>query len=521
MHELAVNLTQMLESVISTLQEVMSGKGSYHRTSVKIDYDPGSTSPPCSSSCSSASSSPPARGMELDSQTLIICDSLSSALDAVATLEATCFVFPSSATTPLWLFGQKEGRSEDLTSGVRRGGRNKQLLDAVKELYCLGLRHTIGVVSLAIDDMQDMLEFMFLRTKSFCCKCIVSRLRMNSAIDREQPTVDSGSEIQSIVSEQFAQWVLDFAEECGDHQIDMQRDMNACGVRTALEHWEKQHETDLTTVEWVHHALCGEEQPESSCDGSSADKADPMPTKRDQLGASAAALSVYVSSTDRSKISRVQEVLNDYSDGFILCCLRHWRNDVEQVIDGLLDGRLPQQLSVVDHNISLDEAVRNVENNGTESTGYLRASSARADGDFSDRKYLVSSDGTIQRQYSEGYTPALTDEEKKRIACFGREAINVYDDEADDTFGDIIIKAPADMLDLDDESDEESSSDDSDREETGPTGSPPTFPVTGRPAVRPVQGQTIQARRKEQNKSRIGNHGRRNRHLAKMSRGML
>ncbi len=58
----------------------------------------------------------------------------------------------------------------------------------------------------------------------------------------------------------------------------------------------------------------------------------------------------------QSMVSHVRELLPNYSEGFILVCLHHFKYNQDQVVNSLLENALPAELKAVSHNISMNEA---------------------------------------------------------------------------------------------------------------------------------------------------------------------
>lgn len=52
-----------------------------------------------------------------------------------------------------------------------------------------------------------------------------------------------------------------------------------------------------------------------------------------------------------SLISQVKDLLPDLGEGFILSCLEHYHYDPEQVINNILEERLPPALSQLDRSL--------------------------------------------------------------------------------------------------------------------------------------------------------------------------
>eukprot|EP00922_Rhytidocystis_sp_ex-Travisia-forbesii_P043411 GHVS01064745.1.p1 GENE.GHVS01064745.1~~GHVS01064745.1.p1 ORF type:complete len:422 (+),score=61.27 GHVS01064745.1:1139-2404(+) len=420
-------------------------------------------------------------------------------MDCAASLEALCRVGPSHCVAFLWEFRGSEG-----DSGYKRSG----LLMSLERVYIQLL--TVEQEALP-HDMVCVLQFAIKRTRSFVVACMVQGMRYFSR--REESA--QGRRNAELVEEQFdgfMDWAISLAEQCTSRQNDMQRDMVAGGVDKLIADWKACCDVDGMRLEFAEEALRG-------TGGQLSDSADEVDANAGPPRAAGA-----LTPGDRDNIRCIKDVMSDYADGFIFMCLRHYQGNVEQVLNALLEGILPDSLASLDKTLTLEKAVRELEN---EMSCYGEAEKKKTpEGPMVEKEkkvFYLEADGHV----GEAYSPdpgQLSAQEKRLIVEMGKEQCDIYDDELDDTFEESFLKAPPDTLHSAPESSEE--------EEESDSAEQPSLSLAGsqfgslgrgrgRPEGRVVAGQSLQARRKEQNKSRVGNHNRRRGHLAKMRRGMI
>eukprot|EP00743_Colponemidia_sp_Colp-15_P006671 GILK01007193.1.p1 GENE.GILK01007193.1~~GILK01007193.1.p1 ORF type:complete len:771 (-),score=185.49 GILK01007193.1:63-2228(-) len=268
-------------------------------------------------------------------------------------------------------------------------------------------------------------------------------------------------------------------------------------------------------------------------------------------------------------ITAVREMFPDYGAGFISRCLQFFDSNVSQVIDSLLENNLPPHLDQLDRSLALESVAVEKEPLTADETDFSLLAARRNiyDGDEFDlnrpQQFAVNQVHIGKRQISEDADNEFRKLMKERIATY-----DAYDDEYDDTYDgyagyDLEAEAtPADPLlqpnpnrpvgkALESSEDEDDSSDDATRQTTNANGTARPVSVTGQDrggkqnapsangrkkngrgrggGAKPqqddstrnvVQGQTHQAKRKEQNKARVANHNRKNAASRKMNRGM-
>lgn len=76
-----------------------------------------------------------------------------------------------------------------------------------------------------------------------------------------------------------------------------------------------------------------------------------------------------------SRISAIKELFPDYGDGYLAACLSAYGQDPERVINALLEGSLPPQLSSLDPSMPL-QAGPQAATNDTKGKGKARATGA-------------------------------------------------------------------------------------------------------------------------------------------------
>ena len=67
----------------------------------------------------------------------------------------------------------------------------------------------------------------------------------------------------------------------------------------------------------------------------------------------AAAAPPQLSPSVQKQLAQIREVLPDYSDGFLMVCLQHFKGNTEQVLHALLEGSLQKELQKLDPQMPL------------------------------------------------------------------------------------------------------------------------------------------------------------------------
>ncbi|PHJ22928.1 hypothetical protein CSUI_003225 [Cystoisospora suis] len=258
--------------------------------------------------------------------------------------------------------------------------------------------------------------------------------------------------------------------------------------------------------------------------------------------------------------------------GFMYLCLLYCRGNADETINLLLDQQLPPILQHVRPSLSLQGAVeflraareRSAEASSDEPRGAEAEAPMLPKDEELKSQILSMIDARRQQSEARRLDEALP---KKRFEGGGKEGdndrfcVSSSDEEDEDDFsdvGEILSHAPCDLLhseyedeENDEEEDEEekkekessdskrsvvqggkngdntqhsssggaSRSDHSSTSRRGGRGGMQGQPQAG--TRTPVRGQTLQARRKEENKGKRANHNRKGGHLAKMRRGMI
>eukprot|EP00929_Paragymnodinium_shiwhaense_P119196 TRINITY_DN91077_c0_g1_i1.p1 TRINITY_DN91077_c0_g1~~TRINITY_DN91077_c0_g1_i1.p1 ORF type:complete len:744 (-),score=231.50 TRINITY_DN91077_c0_g1_i1:16-2247(-) len=219
--------------------------------------------------------------------------------------------------------------------------------------------------------------------------------------------------------------------------------------------------------------------------------------------------SASASASDAAKIREIKEVVGPaYGDGFLLQCLLHYGGSVPAVVGGVLDSSLPPQLEALPIGFKIGEDPMSVGGGGGVEEPMLKR--------------------------------ALSTDEKKRIFDFQErlerkeemeETEDVYNDDGSDGSAEFgggrVGGGAASGSEAPSEAEENQSSGEEgggDRwsgwQNRGKGGKAKGGKGKGK-GKEPVQGQTIQARRKEENKAAVANHNRRKFADAKMRKGMM
>jgi len=187
-----------------------------------------------------------------------------------------------------------------------------------------------------------------------------------------------------------------------------------------------------------------------------------------------------------------------YGEGFLLQCLLHYGGNVPTLVGAILDNSLPPHLEALPIGLSIREDI--AANNSAQPSAQPGLSSE-------DKKWIFAQAG---RQDAEEQPPA-----------------DEYDDDYDDNEGLGVPKLAAGAAGSESEGNEvdpDAESDEDAGQQFGrDRGRGGRFKGMGKgkQSKGPVQGQTVQARRKEANKASVANHNRRDAAARKMGRGMM
>jgi len=221
------------------------------------------------------------------------------------------------------------------------------------------------------------------------------------------------------------------------------------------------------------------------------------------------------SANDKAKIKEVQEVVgSEYGQGFVLQCLLHFGGSVPAVVGAIFDGSLPPQIAALPQGMTLLEAISQVS---------AAAQRPESGGLSAEEKRNVL--GQASRMEA---APA------NAASDSGGNEENMYDDDVDDSLpvpsgfrvgaaneSDSGNSAGEDGVFRDDDGADSDSDAWDPRWGKGKAGKGKGKGKGKDGGKGPVQGQTVQARRKEENKARVANHNRRDGAMRKMMRGMV
>jgi len=295
-------------------------------------------------------------------------------------------------------------------------------------------------------------------------------------------------------------------------------DLGKHGLESTAMEWLASGLVDDAQLDYLEQ-LCGPVLPAG--ERRRGRRAAPLPTVADRSGGRAAdggisggatsssskPLGADASANDKAKIREVREVVGaGYGDGYIMQCLLHYGGSVPAVVGAIFDGSLPPQIKALPQGLSMAEAVSSV--------------SAAA------RKPETSGLSAEDKKRVLGQAVRLA--EVPMEADGEGDDNNVYDDDVDDSvplptgfsFG-AANESASEEDDAGEDGEVDSEDDDGDPRWRNSKGSHKGGKGKGRGFKGPVQGQTIQARRKEENKARVANHNRRDAAMRKMMRGMV
>lgn len=286
----------------------------------------------------------------------------------------------------------------------------------------------------------------------------------------------------------------DLLEWCGAHADteNLLRDLGQNGLEHVAAAWLSSGLVDDAQLDYLEH-LCGPLLP------TSARKRRQATTQQAGINDS---LRTQVEPDIVNEAGKVREVLEvvgpGYGDGFILQCLLYFGGSVNTVIDAIFGGgELPPQLDCLPRGLSLNEDAKFFVAPHPKETVLSAA----------DKREVIQQADRME----------LEIEQKHAMASLGLD-FDIYDDEFDDS---AVVPSLQIGAGVQSESDAEEDSDvaDDDSDDAGgkAKGKGKYKKGSGRGQV---QGQTIQARRKEEHKGKIANHNRRDQALRKMQRGM-
>jgi hypothetical protein len=308
-------------------------------------------------------------------------------------------------------------------------------------------------------------------------------------------------------------------EWCKKHESDRSElllDLGKHGLDNVAMEWHVSAQVDEVHMEFLEQ-LCGPMLPPEARTARKRHAASAV-AKVGAAASSTAASSASVpkssssggSASDAAKIREVREFVgNDFGEGFILQCLLHYGFNVHSVVNAIMDKDLPPQLETLPRKLKLNEAPPSA--NAGES-GKLSADDKRRIADQTSR--MAKEEVERERKYAEA---------KQTMASKWDEYDDEYVDSDTPMAGNNLRVAG---FGPDADSDGEDESGDSSGEDGGQAHWGPDRGKGGKIKGKgkgkgyqkgPVQGQTVEARRKEANKSRVGNHNRRDGAMKKMA----
>lgn len=159
-------------------------------------------------------------------------------------------------------------------------------------------------------------------------------------------------------------------------------------------------------------------------------------------------------------IGRVKDVLSDFGDGFIACCLDVYNNDVENTMNGLLEGSLPGDLGKKDSRMTFEEYLKERKElkEELESQREFPSLPAAATAIANAHHHAVPSTQNALKQTKSAnnltarYLDLKDFSYKAKLQAL--EAQWEYDDEYDDSFDDLLHVVGADGAAADAEGDE-------------------------------------------------------------------
>lgn len=292
-------------------------------------------------------------------------------------------------------------------------------------------------------------------------------------------------------------------------------DLGKYGLESCAMEWLASSLVDDAQLDYLEQ-LCGPVLPEGERRrGRARAKAPPprsaAPAAGDGGGAASSSrpsATADPSATDKAKFKEIREVVgNDYGEGFLLQCLLHFGGSVPAVVGAIFDGSLPPHISALPQGASLAEAFSQA--------SVAAQAPQQAGGGLSaeDKRWVL------------GAAAAPPSSSAARLGGTGLD--DVYDDDVDDAVpmpsGFRVGAGHESDSDLDSAGEDgEVSSDEEEGARWGPDRGKGGY-LSGKGKGRgrgPVQGQTYGARRKEQDKARVGNHNRRDGAMRKMMKGM-
>ncbi|PFH32521.1 hypothetical protein BESB_018390 [Besnoitia besnoiti] len=349
--------------------------------------------------------------------------------------------------------------------------------------------------------------------------------------------------------EGFTHWALAFHELCDSGSpFWAARDMRRAGLLRLLAAWrEAAPHLDEERIRHIEEALCPRserhKEPQPSVAGASAHSAARESEERRDSEAGVRgekAVERQLCPEDAEKVDLIRGVLSEegLGAGFVYLALLYCRGDAEQTLNLLVDGSAPPLLQHVDRALSLRKAAAFLAEREAKRSQGAAARAESLERDVQLNAQILSIVDARAREKEAHARAALMHRQLQ-----AEEGVEIATLDSDEDLGSEL--SAASFLSFSrNRSLADSGEDESDEEEPDAADAPgvasreahskprPEGKAAegnrGRPSRRggfgrggPVKGQTLQARRKEENKARHGNHSRKSGHLAKMRRGMI
>jgi len=312
--------------------------------------------------------------------------------------------------------------------------------------------------------------------------------------------------------------LLEWVKEQAD-RVSLLTDLGKHGLENVAMEWLASGLTDEAQLDYLEE-LCGPLLPKEARarrrHGAATAQAK---SKGSASGAPACSAPSSTSGSDAAKIREVRDIVGtDYGEGMVLQCLLHYGGSVPAVVGAILDGSLPPQLQALPQGLNLTQ-------NPNEA---LAPKPQKAKLSADEKKHVLDQAGRMDREAKAVVAVAAAAEADEEPTEFA----GMYDDDVDDTalvpqgFGGVGGNHGSDSEDSDAEikGDVSSSGEEGDGERQWHNnrgrGGREKGKGKGRGRGEPVQGQTIEARRKEANKAKVANHNRKAGAFRKMAKAM-
>eukprot|EP00747_Dinoflagellata_sp_TGD_P079624 gnl/TRDRNA2_/TRDRNA2_160582_c0_seq1.p1 gnl/TRDRNA2_/TRDRNA2_160582_c0~~gnl/TRDRNA2_/TRDRNA2_160582_c0_seq1.p1 ORF type:complete len:740 (+),score=132.38 gnl/TRDRNA2_/TRDRNA2_160582_c0_seq1:97-2316(+) len=301
------------------------------------------------------------------------------------------------------------------------------------------------------------------------------------------------------------QELLTWCTEQSELRSALLGDLALYGLENVMLEWLASGLADRAQMDFVEQ-LCGRQllpadrrasakAAAKSSSGSAAGSAGVAAAPSAGAGSSSSSVKAPPASGHSGKIREVREVVGtDFGEGFVLQCLLHFHGSVPNVVDAILDGNLPAQLDCLPRKLALTD----------DPTAATTVSHERAKISSDDKRHIIDQVSRLEKEALE-------------------ESYANEGEDFDDTYEMNARVGPNESASEKSEEEDSGQSSDDGAQRSGGKGGGYGGKGGGKGGWKgrgPVQGQTIQARRKEENKAKFANHNRKAASQWKMSRGM-